>query len=283
MFHIVLTFDDKYIDMGLACINSIVDTRLKSKDKIKVDVLCFKGYQALAEVNIKNLEALSTKNTIVSVVKVNVDDKKYCDELVDNAKKYGKPTHPIMWLRLLIPKLYTKRDTVLYVDCDICTRVDLKQFIDTYNKSEQWIVGFQHRVNGVGGLIENSLTAAFFVFNLKVLDKDKWFELLEKYNPTSIHDEDCVNQMIGEVEHSYALPCEKICNRACTTQIPKLSLDNDDYLMYINKRFDEQYRTAEIVHYAGEPKPKFDRANFTDSLFAFNYLAAKRKLKLRGK
>lgn len=278
MFRVVLTFDDNYIDMGLACINSIVDTRLYSKDKINVDVLCFKD--SLSQKNIEKLEALSTKNTTVKVVQV---DKEYCDQLNANAKPYGRHVNPITWLRLTVPKIYTKRDTVVYVDADICFRTDIKQFIDAYNNPNQWIVGFQHRVNTVGDIVKDSLTAAFFVYNLKVIDKDKWFGLLEKYNPVSIHDETCINQMFQEIEHSSHLPNEKFCNRACVTQIPNSMLDNDDYLMYINKRFDEQYRTAEIVHYAGEPKPKFDRTNFTDSLFAFNYLAAKRKLKLRGK
>lgn len=280
MFRIVLAINNHFTDLALACVNSIIDTRLYAKDKINIDILCFKD--DLSAKNIKQLEALSTKNTNVKVVQLSEEHKNFCDDLCQRAKENITPVPTISWLRLLIPKLYTKRDTVLYMDSDICVRTDIKQIIDEHNLPTQPLVGFRHRRQGLADIMENTITAAFFVFNLKALDKDKWFDAIDNHIANHSNDDYLLQALFNEFEHKHSLPQELICNRVSTQQVPNSMLDNDDYLMYINKRFDEQYRTAEIVHYAGEPKPKFDGTNFTDSLFAFNYLAAKRKLKLRG-
>ena len=280
MFRIVLTINDNFTDLALACVNSIVDTRLYAKDKIAIVILHFNN--DLSAKNIEKLEALSTKNTTVKVVQVEPEIKKFCGDLGQRAKENITPVPSISWLRILLPKLYTNQDTVVYMDSDICVRKDIKQLIDEHNLPAQPLVGFRHRRQGLADIMENTLTAAFFVFNLKELDKDKWFDAIDRHIANHSNDDYLLQALFNEFEHSYSLPQDLICNRVSTQQVPNSMLDNDDYLMYINKRFDEQYRTAEIVHYAGEPKSKFDRTNFTDSLFAFNYLAAKRKLKLRG-
>ena len=279
MFRVVLTINNHFTDLALACVNSIIDTRLYAKDKIVIDILCFKD--DISQKNIEWIEALSTKNTTVKVIQVEPEIKNFCDNLCQRVKENITPTPPIIWLRLLIPKLYTKRDTVVYVDADICVRTDIKQLIDAYNNPEQPLVGFRHRRQGLADIMENTITAAFFVFNLKALDKDKWFDAIDRCIANGSNDDYLLQVLFNEFEHSHSLPQDLICNRVSAQQVPNSMLDNDDHLMYINKRFDEQYRTAEIVHYAGEPKPKFDRMNFTDSLFAYNYLGAKRRIKLK--
>ena len=274
----MLAINDQFTDLAIACVNSIIDTRLYAKDKIAIDILHFNN--DLSQENTKKLEALSTKNTTVKVVQLDPEYKELCDDLGKRAKENITPVPPIVWLRLLLPKLYTEQDTVFYMDADICVRSDLKKLIDEHNVPTQPIVGFRHRHQGLADIIDNTITSGSFVYNFKALDKDKWFNAVNKYISSYSNDDYLLQAVFNEFEHSHSLPQDLLCNRFSTQQVPNSTLDSDAFLIYIHKRFDEQYRIAEIVHYGGEPKPKFDRGIYcTDYLFAFNYLAAKRKIK----
>ena len=277
MFRIVLIINDQFTNLALACVNSIVDTRLYAKDSINIDILHFNN--DLSQENIEKLEALSTKNTTVKAIQVAPEYKELCDDLGRRAKENITPVPPIVWLRLFIPKLYTNQETVVHIDADICVRKDLKKLIDEHNLPTQPLVGFRHRFQGIADIMENTITAGSFVYNLKVLDKDKWFDAIDKHISNHSNDDYLLQALFNEFEHSYSLPQNLLCTRVSIQQVPTSMLNDDNYLLYVNKVFDEQYRIAEIVHYGGEPKPKFDRTNFNIPLFTYNYLAAKRRIR----
>ena len=251
---IVFATNEKYAPYADVCISSIYANSAKNK---QFEITIF--HTGLSDDTIYKLEEhtfpnITVKCMDVSALLVGVSDRLY------QHSYFSKE----MYYRILIPRVFSDKEKVIYLDCDMVVLGDISQLYQL-DLGDNMIAACRNLMHAkMHDYVQNDLhlnpnkyfNSGMLVFNIAQCDKnnfeDKFWEYIQQYNILRYPDQDLLNIVCQdkifylELEWNWLYHLERMQK----SRNQDLHLGADDWKFYLQAKND-----IKILHFTGDKKP----------------------------
>lgn len=191
-YPIVFSVDEKYLVCAEVAIKSVIENG--NKDKF-YDINLF--HDNISDQKLQYIKNLACKNASITCININC--------LIDSDILYEKLYFTkAMYYRILIPRLFSNYEKVLYLDCDLIANCDVTELFEEALGTNV-IAGVQDLFEEEQRLYVNNLVvdenyyinSGVILFNIKEFLKEnietKFFEVIQKRKDLRCPDQDAIN------------------------------------------------------------------------------------------